>query len=331
MDISSIGGNGPYRSHSAAYQNASPAGVGATSSEAVNEANRAEVAAEKPLPVLGAPDVAQDEENRQTSEPDRRKGDLSQEEKGVVDQLKRIDREVRAREQAHLSAAGPYASGGASFQAATGPDGNAYAVSGEVGIDAGSEKSAEATIRKMQVVQAAALAPADPSAQDRAVAGAAGAAESAARLQIMKQQEVESVGKAERGAEASKAASEATEAPAPRKAGPIPEAPLPLGRGGPPEPTPASEPLQKESAPPIDLPGVVPPGSGDRVQFEALPVLGQGEPLPEKGQSVAERIQERSNVSPHTTDKTLTPTELAATAYERGAQVDGSPSVKLVG
>jgi hypothetical protein len=295
--------------------------VGAISSEAVNEANRAEVAAEKPLPVLAASSVAPDEEPVQTSEPDRREGELSQEEKEVVDQLKRIDRDVRAHEQAHLSAAGPYATGGASFQTTTGPDGNAYALSGEVGIDTRAEKTPEATIRKMQVVQAAALAPADPSAQDRAVAGAAGAAENAARIQLMSEQEADVLGKTQ---DREAPAEPLAEAPAPvvsSSAAPIPEPLLPLGRGGPREAIHAGEPVEKETKPPIDFPGVVPPGSGDRVQYEALPVLGQGEPLPERGESVAERIQSRRNVAPHTTDQTLTPTELAAKSYARGAQL----------
>ena len=191
MDISSLGGSGPYRSPTAALQNAPPASAGATSSEAVTNANQAEIAAQKPLPVLGAPDVERDEDKKQTSESAGSQTELTPEEKDIVEHLKRVDREVRAHEQAHLSAAGAYATGGASYEFTTGPDGQAYAVAGQVGIDASAERTPEATIAKMQVVRAAALAPADPSPQDMAVAAAAGATESAARGELAKQQEAE--------------------------------------------------------------------------------------------------------------------------------------------
>jgi len=98
------------------------------------------------------------------------------------------DREVRAHEQAHLSAAGPYARGGAHFEYQTGPDGRRYAVGGEVSIDASAEDEPEATIRKAQVVRAAALAPAEPSAQDRQVAAAATKMEADARAELRQQQ-----------------------------------------------------------------------------------------------------------------------------------------------
>jgi hypothetical protein len=98
---------------------------------------------------------------------------LSQAERMQVAELEMIDTKVRAHELAHLAAAGSYATGGASFQYAKGPDGKQYAVAGEVGIDTGKESSPEATISKMQTVRAAALAPADPSPQDQKVAARA--------------------------------------------------------------------------------------------------------------------------------------------------------------
>jgi hypothetical protein len=56
----------------------------------------------------------------------------------------------------------------------TGPDGQQYAVGGEVKIDtAPIAGDPEATIEKMRTIQAAALAPANPSAADRAVAAKA--------------------------------------------------------------------------------------------------------------------------------------------------------------
>jgi hypothetical protein len=85
--------------------------------------------------------------------------------------LKARDREVRAHEAAHTAAAGSLAKGGPSFTFQRGSDGRLYAVGGEVNIDT-SEASGdpEATIQKARQIQAAANAPANPSAQDRAVA-----------------------------------------------------------------------------------------------------------------------------------------------------------------
>lgn len=103
---------------------------------------------------------------------DRRQGELSEEEQKVVQELKQRDAEVRRHERAHAAAAGPYA-GAATFEYVRGPDGNLYAVDGEVKIDAAPENDPAATIAKMEIIIRAALAPADPSAQDRAVASQA--------------------------------------------------------------------------------------------------------------------------------------------------------------
>jgi len=98
---------------------------------------------------------------------------LSDEEKAQVDALKKRDREVRAHERAHAAAGGQY-TGAPSFSYETGPDGRQYAVSGEVAIDASPiAGDPQATITKMQIVRSAALAPAKPSGQDRAVAAQA--------------------------------------------------------------------------------------------------------------------------------------------------------------
>ena len=117
---------------------------------------------------------------------------LSQAERLQVAELEVIDTKVRAHELAHLAAAGSYATGGASFQYAKGPDGKQYAVAGEVGIDTGKESSPEATISKMQTVRAAALAPADPSPQDQKVAARASLviAEASQELQMVRLEQV---------------------------------------------------------------------------------------------------------------------------------------------
>ena len=101
-----------------------------------------------------------------------------------VARLKKIDQEVKAHEAAHKNAGGQYA-GSASFSYTVGPDGNRYAIGGEVAIDVAPVKDdPEATIAKLDVVIAAALAPAKPSAQDRKVAAAAVAARNQARAEL---------------------------------------------------------------------------------------------------------------------------------------------------
>ena len=102
-----------------------------------------------------------------------------------IAQLAATDRHVRAHEQAHLAAAGPYATGGPSYVFTVGPDGNRYAVGGEVSLDVSPDPSSpQATIEKARVIEAAANAPADPSSQDRAVAAAAAQMEAAAERQL---------------------------------------------------------------------------------------------------------------------------------------------------
>ncbi len=105
--------------------------------------------------------------------------------RALVAELRQRDREVRAHEAAHAAAGGAYVRGGPSFQYTRGPDGRLYAVGGEVQIDVSPVSGdPEATIAKMQVVRRAALAPARPSAQDRAVAARAAQAEMRARMEL---------------------------------------------------------------------------------------------------------------------------------------------------
>ena len=94
----------------------------------------------------------------------------------LISQLAQRDRQVRTHEAAHVAVGGVYVRGGARFSYTTGPDGRAYATGGEVSIDRSpAPNDPQATIQKLQQVQRAALAPADPSPQDRAVAAAAAA------------------------------------------------------------------------------------------------------------------------------------------------------------
>jgi hypothetical protein len=104
-----------------------------------------------------------------------------------IDQLKATDSKVRAHEQAHMSVGGDLVRGGASFSYQTGPDKKRYAVAGEVSIDTSKERTAEATIPKAEHIRQTALAPSDPSAQDRQVAAAAAQMEMQARLEVAMQ------------------------------------------------------------------------------------------------------------------------------------------------
>ena len=118
---------------------------------------------------------------------------LSPEEQQVVNRLKAIDRKVRAHEQAHM-AAGAGVTGGANYQLTRGPDGRQYAVGGEVTINLSTASTPEATIDRARQIQAAALAPVDPSSQDRAVAAAAAMLESQARAELSRVQREEPSG-----------------------------------------------------------------------------------------------------------------------------------------
>lgn len=137
--------------------------------------------------------------------------ELSQEAQ-EISQLKARDQEVRAHEQAHAAAGGSYA-GAPSYQYKRGADGKSYAVDGEVSIDVSAVSGdPQATLQKAQQVKAAALAPAEPSAQDMKVAQRAEAMAAKARGELSKQA-------------SGSAADEAAEAPAatPDRHGPIAE------------------------------------------------------------------------------------------------------------
>ena len=110
-------------------------------------------------------------------------GELTPEQQQQVAELKRRDAQVRAHEAAHQTVGGPYA-GSATYEYQRGPDGVNYAVGGEVPIDVSREKEPQATINKMEQVKAAALAPAEPSGQDRAVAAQADAIKGQAQQEL---------------------------------------------------------------------------------------------------------------------------------------------------
>lgn len=128
----------------------------------------------------------------------------------LLAQLRARDREVRLHEAAHAAVGGRYASAPA-FQYDRGPDGRNYAVGGEVSISTGPVPGdPQATIEKARIIRAAALAPAEPSAQDRRVAAEAAQLELDARSELQ-QQEVEARAAAQKAREQAEAEKRAEE------------------------------------------------------------------------------------------------------------------------
>ncbi len=116
-----------------------------------------------------------------SSDEDKKKA--QQEEKAVQD-LKKRDAEVRTHEQAHKTAGGQYA-GSPAFEMTKGPDGQSYATGGHVNIDVSAiPDDPQATLNKMMQIKSAALAPAEPSAQDLKVAAKADMVAAAARSEL---------------------------------------------------------------------------------------------------------------------------------------------------
>ncbi|HHJ80229.1 MAG TPA: hypothetical protein ENJ65_01195 [Candidatus Tenderia electrophaga] len=130
-----------------------------------------------------------------TKETDGKQGtQLTQEAKREVQKLQARDREVRSHEAAHKATGGSLIRGGASYSQQRGPDGKLYAIGGEVSIDTGAVSGdPQATLQKANQVSAAALAPAQPSSQDQAVAASAAmmAAEARQAIAVENREKVE--------------------------------------------------------------------------------------------------------------------------------------------
>ena len=136
--------------------------------------------------------------------------ELNAQEEKVVRALERRDREVRQHERAHAVAGGPH-SGMPSYDTQRGPDGKSYAIGGETPIDVAPEKDPEATVRKMDQIIRAALAPAQPSSQDRAIAAQARAQKAEAQAEI-RAAEAEALRNGESPAQAEEAVSKGYDA-----------------------------------------------------------------------------------------------------------------------
>jgi hypothetical protein len=138
---------------------------------------------------------------------------LSQEEQRRVQELQQIDRQVRAHEQAHISAGRGVVTSGAQFEYTYGPDGKQYAVGGEVGIDTSREEKPQANIDKGRQIQAAALAPKDPSAQDYRVASVGSQLVSQGQTDLVREQQDQRKAEAQQAEAARTAAKEDTPTP----------------------------------------------------------------------------------------------------------------------
>lgn len=96
--------------------------------------------------------------------------ELSPQQQQQISKLKSADAEVKAHEQAHISAASGLRTSAPSYQYETGPDGKKYAVSGEVNISFSQTGDPKKDLQMAESLKAAALAPANPSGQDMSVA-----------------------------------------------------------------------------------------------------------------------------------------------------------------
>jgi len=122
--------------------------------------------------------------------------ELTSSEKAIITRLQATDIKVKAHERAHISAGAGVILSGANFVYQKGPDERLYAIGGEVAIDTAPENEPEATVKKMQIVRTAALAPSDPSPTDYQVAATASMLQMQARLEIARAMQTELLGKA---------------------------------------------------------------------------------------------------------------------------------------
>lgn len=127
------------------------------------------------------------EKTGENQESNKAAAELTPKELLLIKELKTRDQEVRTHEMAHVAAGGSYIARGANYQYEKGPDGILYAISGDVLIDTSSiPNDPEQTIKKMDTIKKAALAPAKPSSADRNIAAKADSLRAEAVQELMK-------------------------------------------------------------------------------------------------------------------------------------------------
>jgi len=136
-----------------------------------------------------ADDDIRSRDNQQASEEKRQEAE--------VREMQQRERDVIAHENAHRAAGAGLVRGG-SYEYAIGPDGKRYIAGGEVTIDTSPvPDNPEATIRKADQIIKAALAPVDPSPQDRAAAADARAMRANAQAELQRVRYEESRGESD--------------------------------------------------------------------------------------------------------------------------------------
>ena len=181
-----------FRLYTSGHSPAPKAGAGVGASEPPNSQTKNASSVDAAERILHPKDVLELSDAARTQPGDPSQAELSESDQQRVNDLKKRDLEVRAHEQAHVAAAGKHAKGGPSYTYETGPDGQRYAVEGEVPVDISPVSGdPEATIEKMRAIRRAAQAPADPSSADRSVAAKAAQAEAKAQQQLQETQREE--------------------------------------------------------------------------------------------------------------------------------------------
>ena len=153
------------------------------------EVSERTVTQRQPTSVTSAKSTSdQEAAETQQTKPDRADPqEPSNQEQQQIKELAARDREVKAHEMAHKAAGGGL-TGPINLEFTTGPDGKRYAAGGEVSIDISEVPGdPQATILKANRIRSAALAPAQPSAQDRQVAAQAARMAAQARMEIAQQ------------------------------------------------------------------------------------------------------------------------------------------------
>ena len=112
-----------------------------------------------------------------------RNNQLSEADQKKVQALKERDQEVRAHERAHATTGGHLA-GAPNYRFERGPDGQTYAVEGDVAIQMPNSKDPAVRAEEARQVKAAATAPAKPSSQDLKVAASAARIEQEAMAEL---------------------------------------------------------------------------------------------------------------------------------------------------
>lgn len=128
------------------------------------------------------------EEAANTPEEKAKAAEQNPETAAQIAKLQQTEREVVAHEAAHMAVGGQFA-GSASYSYTTGPDGKRYITGGEVPISTPATDDPEEALRNAEQVMRAAMAPANPSGQDIAVAAGAAQTAAQARLQVSEEQD----------------------------------------------------------------------------------------------------------------------------------------------